>query len=360
MAIATATTNGQAVGEWDMPDSPITKGNNPFRKAAKGAINLRLALYGPSGSGKTMTALKFAECLGKRTAFMDGEESSALRYADLFTFDHVDMSDFSVESYINLIRSAEEAGYDTLIMDLSPAWNGKGGLLEQVDVIQRTKKYANSFQAWGEIKPMEQALWNAILTSKCHVIACLRSKTEYIVEQNEKGRAAPRKVGTAPVQREGLEYEFDIVGELDIDNNIIFTKTRCVALKGKLFNKPGKEVMDIIIPWLGSGAPSNVREGSIASTGQKDEQEQELKQELKQELMQPIAGDGYPDNEIDTIGRILKGEEALKDRKVKGWMTDAQRTKSRAEYCPNSNFHDSSLGQLHHYLKHLRGIASKL
>jgi hypothetical protein len=347
--MSTVTQNGKAIGEWDVPDSPMTAkaASSPFKKAAKNAIKLRMALYGPSGSGKTMTAMKFAKELGKRTAFMDGEESSALRYADLFDFDHADMQDFSVQSYIELIRSAEDAGYDTLIMDLSPAWNGKGGLLEQVDVIQRQNKYSNSFQAWGQIKPMEQALWNAILTSRCHIIACLRSKTEYVVEQNEKGKAAPRKIGTAPVQREGLEYEFDIVGELDVDNNIIFSKTRCVNLKGKLFNKPGKDVMDIVIPWLGSGAASNVAEASVSEAAETIS-------------YTPIEDEDYPSNEMDTIERILKGEEILKGRKVKGWLTNPQRDKSRTAYCPNGNFHDSSLGQLHHYLKHLRTTVASL
>lgn len=369
--MSTVTKNGQAVGEWDMPNSPLTKANNPFQKAKKDAIKLRMALYGPSGSGKTMSALKFATELGGRIAFADGEDSSALRYADLFEFDHVNMTDFSPDSYIQIIHAAEEAGYNTLILDLSPAWNGPGGILEQVDIAARRSKSTNSFAAWNEVKPLEQALWKAILHAKCHVIACLRSKTEYVVEENDKGKKVPRKIGTAPVQREGLEYEFDIVGELTVDNDIFFTKTRCVDLKGRLFNKPGKDVMDIVIPWLGSNAATEAEEVRTSHSSGAIEQPQHFTGSPRahaedhdtgegKDLLRPLTGNGYPDNEIDTIGRILKGEELLREHKVKGWLNDSQRAKSRAEYCPNSNFHDSSLGQLHHYLKHLRGVADQI
>jgi len=84
----------------------------------------------------------------------------------------------------------------------------------------------------------------------------MRTKTEYVVEQNERGKQVPRKVGTAPVQRDGVEYEFDIVADMDLDNNFIVSKTRCSELTGVVISKPAKEVAEIILRWLkGSPAP---------------------------------------------------------------------------------------------------------
>ena len=49
----------------------------------------------------------------------------------------------------------------------------------------------------------------------------MRSKTEYVLEKDERtGRTAPRKVGLAPVQRDGMEYEFTAVFDLSIDGHI--------------------------------------------------------------------------------------------------------------------------------------------
>jgi hypothetical protein len=80
----------------------------------------------------------------------------------------------------------------------------------------------------------------------------MRSKTEYVVEKDERGRSVPRKVGMAPVQRDGFEYEFDVMFDMDIENNAIVTKTRCPALTGKVFARPDAEVAEILYEWLDS------------------------------------------------------------------------------------------------------------
>jgi hypothetical protein len=49
---------------------------------------------------------------------------------------------------------------------------------------------------------------------------------EYIVEANEKGRMAPRKVGVAPIMRDGIEYEFTIVFEVLENHKSYVSKDR--------------------------------------------------------------------------------------------------------------------------------------
>lgn len=40
-------------------------------------------------------------------------------------------------------------------------------------------------------------------------------KTAYEMQENEKGKKTPVKVGLAPIQRDGMEYEFTIVFDID-------------------------------------------------------------------------------------------------------------------------------------------------
>jgi hypothetical protein len=65
----------------------------------------------------------------------------------------------------------------------------------------------NSFTAWRKLTPQHNAFIEAMIRSKLHLIATMRSKMDYVVETNEKGKSVPKKVGLAPVQREGTDYE---------------------------------------------------------------------------------------------------------------------------------------------------------
>ena len=228
-----------------------------FRPATKEKSKLRLALMGPSGSGKTYTALTFATTIGKKVAVIDSERGSASKYADLFSFDTCDLESHSPQTYVNAIREAEKAGYDVLVIDsLSHAWSGKDGALEQVDKVAKRSQSGNSFTAWREVTPMHNALVDAILQSGCHVIATMRTKQEYVLEENERGKKTPRKVGMAPVQREGVEYEFDVIADMNIDHDFIVAKTRCAAIDGLVARKPGEEIAQTLADWVNSGAPA--------------------------------------------------------------------------------------------------------
>jgi hypothetical protein len=151
-----------------------------------------------------------------------------------------------------------------LIIDsLSHAWMGKDGALEQVDRIAKRSQNGNSFAAWRDVTPLHNQLVEAIVSSKSHLIATMRAKTEYVLEPNEKGKMAPRKVGMAPVQRDGLEYEFDVVADLDFDHNFIVSKSRCFELSGQVISKPGRNVADILKNWLFSGQLPEIQNTSV-------------------------------------------------------------------------------------------------
>lgn len=229
-----------------------------FVKATKTQARLRLALIGPSGSGKTFSALSIASGLapGGRIALLDTERASASKYAGEFSFDTAELETFHPAKYVEAIQQAEKAGYEVLIIDsLSHAWMGKDGALEQVDKVAARSRTGNSFGAWREVTPMHHALVDAILRSRCHVIATMRAKTEWVLETNDKGKQTPRKVGLAPVQRDGLEYEFDVVGDLDA-TTLCITKTRCRALHQAVLKEPGAPLGEQLRAWLTDGAPA--------------------------------------------------------------------------------------------------------
>lgn len=232
-----------------------------FTKAVKAKARLRMAISGPSGSGKTFTALAVGTALAEngRVAVVDTEHGSASKYADLFEFDVLELAaPFHPQRFVEAIQAASAAGYDVVILDsMSHAWNGPGGLLEIVDQIATRMKTSNTFAAWKDATPIQNALVEALLSAPVHVIATMRSKQEYVLEQVERnGRTTtiPKKIGMAPVQRDAFEYEFDVFSEMDMENNLMVTKTRCSALSGAVIPKPGSELAGTLRAWLTDGA----------------------------------------------------------------------------------------------------------
>jgi hypothetical protein len=233
---------------------------NPFKRATKSQAKLRMALMGPSGSGKTFTALSVAATFG-RVAVIDTEHGSASKYAGTatpghFEFDVLELNDYHPQQYIDAIRAAGDAEYDALVIDsLSHAWNGAGGVLEIVDKAAKRADSKNTFAAWRDVTPLHNQLVEALLSAPLHLIVTMRSKTEYVLERDERGKLTPRKVGLAPVQREGMEYEFDVVGEMDMQNTLVITKTRIPTLAGKVIPCPGAPLGETLKAWLIDGAP---------------------------------------------------------------------------------------------------------
>jgi len=225
-----------------------------FKKATKQQAKLRLAFIGPAGSGKTYSALAVGSRLGSRIAVVDTERGSASKYADVFAFDTLEPDSFSPDTYRDAIKSAASAGYDVLIIDsLSHAWSGKDGALEMADAAARRSSGGNRFAAWREVTPSHNAMVDAIVSAPLHIIVTMRTKTEYVMEENERGKKVPRKIGLQPIQRDGLEYEFDVVADIDLDHVATVSKTRCSALTDKVFRRPGEEMAGILRDWLTDG-----------------------------------------------------------------------------------------------------------
>lgn len=269
-----------------------------FQPATRQQRKLRMALVGPSGSGKTYTALTIAQQLGKRIAVIDTERGSASVYAGRFQFDTLQLASFSPDKYLEGIQAA--ADYDVLIIDsLSHAWSGKDGILEFVDKTAARTRSGNSFGAWREATPVHNKLVDGILDAGPHVIVTMRAKTEYVQEKDERtGKTTVRKVGMQPVQRDGLEYEMDVVADLDWSNTLIVSKTRCEELQGYVAKPAGVEFANIVKGWLESGTASPAK---AAPTPAKAPESQPL--ELQAQAGKP---EGITRAQIDAFASIAK------------------------------------------------------
>ena len=212
-----------------------------FRKAERKQAKIKMGLAGPSGSGKTLGALLVAGGLtgGKweNVGIIDTENGSADLYANttigsqkvgayqVLTLD----PPYEAGKYIAAINLAEQSDLDVLIIDsITHAWAGQGGFLDKQGAL--ADKTGNSFAAWRKITPEYNLLVDTILQSKLHIIVTMRSKTEYSIDGGKV-----RKVGMAPVVREGFEYELSLVLDIGQNHQATVSKDRTGLFDGKIF-----------------------------------------------------------------------------------------------------------------------------
>ena len=233
-----------------------------FKKATKKQSKLRAAFFGPSGAGKTYTSLSVSEGLLSDAEKLSGNnrigvidtEMAASKYADRFDFDVLELEDLSISGFTKAIRMAAEAGYPVLNIDsLTHAWQQ---LLQEVGRLANAKFRGNTWSAWSEGTPLQRQLIDAILSYPGHVIATMRSKTEWQTSQDGNGKSRPVRVGLAPEQGKGVEYEFDLLLEISTDHIANVIKDRTGKFQDQLIEKPGREFGKALAEWLSDGAPA--------------------------------------------------------------------------------------------------------
>lgn len=229
-----------------------------------------VAFTGPSGAGKTLGSLKVAKGMmdakyggdltdsekWKKIGVIDTEHSRSKIYAnttgfglEIHSFIHLDFTaPFSVDRLDKAVLALKSHGCEVIIIDsLSHFWEGDGGILDL------QQKYGGNFQAWREVNPT-YGKFISIVTGERHevdILACMRAKQAYEVTENEVGKLKVEKLGLKPVQRDSLEYEFQIVFGIDMDHNAFRLKDNSGA-----FNTPRKletDVGEIIYNWLKTG-----------------------------------------------------------------------------------------------------------
>lgn len=217
-----------------------------FTKAKKTNSKLRLAITGPSGAGKTYSALLIAQGLGGKIAMIDTENGSGNVYSNLCDYDICNLSaPYYPQKYIQCIHEAEQAGYEIIIIDsISHEWNGEGGCLD-LHTRETASGKGNSFTAWAKITPLHNMFVQALTASPCHIIATIRSKTDHIINDSRQ----VVKVGLAPVQRDGIEYEFSTVFDISASHLASVNKDR-TALFGDTPFKISPDIGARLRKWL--------------------------------------------------------------------------------------------------------------
>lgn len=221
-----------------------------FKKATKEKLKLRLLIEGASGSGKTYSALRLACAMGKKVALIDTEKGSSRYYSETFSFDVSELDPpYEPLKYIQEIKNAEDLGYDVIIIDsITHEWIGEGGCLDMVNKVSGT----NTFTKWGVITPKHNRFVDTFLGCKSHLIATARTKTDYSLEQNDRGKMVPIKKGLKTEQRDGLDYEFTTVLRLNEHNIANSSKDRTGLFKD--YNRIiDEDTAKMLLDWLDKG-----------------------------------------------------------------------------------------------------------
>jgi hypothetical protein len=247
--MSAAAANGVPTHIINVSPAAVTIDEFAPRPAQRSATKLRLALDGITGAGKTFSALLIAFGLGQKVCVIDTENNSADLYAHLGKYDVIPLkAPWTAERYLKAIKSAESRGYDVIIIDsFSHAWAMAGGMLDRQNIA--AKKSGNSYTAWRDVTPMHDALVEAILQSNAHMIVTMRSKMGYTMDTGLDGKTSIKKLGLAPIQRDGVEYEFTIVFDIGQDHMATVSKDRTSMFDGTIFI-PTVETGQKLKKWL--------------------------------------------------------------------------------------------------------------
>jgi hypothetical protein len=222
-----------------------------LRQSERKRAKIKMALQGSAGAGKTFSALLLAQGLTNgdfsKVAIIDTENGSADLYAHLGQYNVLTLAPpFTPENYIKAIEVCEKAGMEVIILDsISQSWE------ELLDY--HSSLAGNSFTNWAKVTPRQNAFIDKILQCDAHVIATMRTKQDYVLNQKD-GKFTPEKVGLKAVQRNDLDYEFTIVFDVDIKHFAVSSKDRTGLFMDKPEFKISTETGKKILDWCNSGS----------------------------------------------------------------------------------------------------------
>lgn len=325
-----------------------------LKKAQRKQAKLKLGMSAPSGGGKTLGSLLIAYGLMKekypqlkddelwgKIAIIDTENGSGELYVGT-VIDNIKIGSynavtlkppFEADKYTSAIEMCKEAGMEVAIIDSTThLWSGQGGLLEQQGNI--AKRTGNSYTAWRDVTPQHNRFVDTMLQTDMHIIATMRSKTEYVQEKDPNtGKTVVRKVGLNPIQKDGMEFEFTVFLEIDAEHNAFGSKDRTGIVDQKYFKitpKIGAELMD----WLETRSDANevvVAKSEVTSYEAKSENAvkdlqtsvialcDELKSDHKEDMMIVLKSydtSGNP-NKIKDVEKLKELQSKLEELKGK-------------------------------------------
>lgn len=309
-----------------------------FVKANRVATWARIGLTGPTNAGKTYTALRLAvglvvagfhdegveeptlEQIFSRIAVLDSERGRAKFYANrtdlaMVTGEFLYMElkpPYTPDKYQAAIQEGSEiVGTKGVVItdSLSHVWSYSGGVLQIQESISK-QSGKNSYTAWQEGNTIQNKMIDKILDVPCHTISTMRSKMSYVIEQNDKGKMAPKQIGLKPIQRDDVEYEFDITLMLEKETNnakIVKDTTFLAGTTedmnlGRITEQIGIDLYD----WLNNAADPAVfaeeqRQSYISSIQKLAKEYTQLKQLYKELLFPNTAAKDLTSKEAELV-----------------------------------------------------------
>lgn len=284
-----------------------------LQQAERKKAFIKMALQSCAGGGKTYSALLLAHGLcnnWQKIAVIDAENNSASLYAHLGNFNVIDLEPpFSPERYIQAIQLCIKAEMEVVIIDgISPEWD--------YIIEEHSKLAGNSFTNWSKFTPRHNAFIQQILQSKVHIIATIRTKQEYILNERN-GKMAPEKVGLKGVMRDSTDYEFTLVFDLDIKHYATASKDRTSLFIDLPPFQINQETGKVIAVWCSQGKENDVTNEDIFS------------------VKDPILDKIYSCSSVDNLKELYM---SLDESTQKEYNADFSTRKSQLSYVPPSNF----------------------
>ncbi|MCI6457176.1 MAG: ATP-binding protein [Clostridium sp.] len=300
-----------------------------FQKAKKEKVWTKVLLGGASGSGKSYSALRLATGLAKkansRIAAIDTEAGRIRYYANEFDFDDLQLEEpYTPQKYIDAINQAIDGDYKVLIIDsISHEWN--------YCVETHDKMPGNSYTNWQKITPMHNQFMEKVLQCPMHVIATVRGKDEYVLEE-KNGKQTPKKVGLGYKQRDGVEYEYTVTFNIDQDTHVSsVSKDNTHIFEGRfevLTEKDGEALYE----WANSGEAPKPKPAPITKPEKKDDEDLTPLREEIIALAKELGGSKNPEvkalceekigtinpNKSDDVTKLNELLDGLKKMKVGG------------------------------------------
>ena len=129
------------------------------------------------------------------------------------------------------------------------------------------QQYGGTYQSWSKVSPRHQKFTDAVAVSPIHIISCARSKDQYEVDKDDRGKVSVKKLGVGARQRDGFEYDFTCTFLIDRDSHM----AKCEKDNTHIFERLGNTILDEthgaqIIDWANSSDEKNSYTSNFVAT----------------------------------------------------------------------------------------------
>jgi len=211
-----------------------------FQKAVRGVRPPKILLSGPAGGGKTKSALRLMTgLLGPKGTklLVDSENNSSTIYANEFDFliYNLPKTEQDIKGYLAIMEKASKSVNGLIIDGITPGWKSILDLSAKME--------GNSYTNWSKLTPLYDKFKDAVVAYPIPLICTVRSKQDYVLELNDKGKQVPKKVGLAMEAGKDIDFDFDIVFAIDqTTNKAKIDKCRYSEIVD-YFNANGEEIL---------------------------------------------------------------------------------------------------------------------